>query len=359
VARILVLNNYPLDVLLPEVRAGRVPDSLIYGVEQMARAGHDLRFVPFAASSALQRLSRLLWRAFPLLPLGDLDQQWSCLKQLNGADLIYAPCQTQTAALGYLRALGWLNTPVVALAHHCLNYGRLAAPRERFIRAMLRGVDAFPSLSRMVATEINTLAPGKSRSLVWGPPRSFYPPADGPGSGIVAAGRTGRDFVTLGRAASRTSVITRIVCLQGAVQPDFSEFSANVQLTVQPNDKFMSYAELIAIYSQARALAIPLHVSPQSLAGLTSLTDALGMGKPVIMTRHPLIDLDIEAEGVGFWVEPGDVEGWCERIAFLDGNPSAALEMGRRATQLVASRWNSNVFARDMIGIISDVLSRR
>jgi hypothetical protein len=36
--------------------------------------------------------------------------------------------------------------------------------------------------------------------------------------------------------------------------------------------------------------------------------DAIGMGKPVIMTRHPLIDIDIEAKG-GIWVNPGDVEG--------------------------------------------------
>ena len=38
--------------------------------------------------------------------------------------------------------------------------------------------------------------------------------------------------------------------------------------------------------------------------------DCLGIGKPVIMTKNPNIDIDIEKEGIGHWVEPGDVEEW-------------------------------------------------
>ena len=47
-----------------------------------------------------------------------------------------------------------------------------------------------------------------------------------------------------------------------------------------------------------RVIAIPLE-KQETLAGLTSLLDCLGFGKPVIMTRNPCIDIDIEKEGIG------------------------------------------------------------
>jgi glycosyltransferase involved in cell wall biosynthesis len=357
-ARILVLNNYALDPLLPEVAAGRVPDNLLYGVAQLLSAGHELSIAPYALSQRLCKLSLFLRRALPLLPLGDLDQQWSGLKALRGIDLIYAPCQSQTTALGYLRALGLLRVPIVALAHHSLNYGRLSVLRDPFVRLMLRGIDAFPSLSRGVARQINALSPGKSRPLAWGPPLGFYPHTDGPGVGVISAGRTGRDFVTFGRAASRAGVAARIICLREAVSPEFAHFGANVEVIIRPDRHFMGYPELMQHYAQSRVLAVPLHVSPYSLAGLTSLADALGMGRPIIMTRHPLVDLDIEAEGIGFWVDPGDEQGWARHLRFFEREPQAAWAMGQRAARLAAAEWNSERFAREIITIIEQVLSR-
>lgn len=357
-AQILVLNNYPLDALLPEVAAGRVPDNLLYGLVQMQRAGHELTFAPCALSRWLCDLSRLLHRALPVLPVGDLDQQWSCLKALRGIDLIYAPCQTQTAALGYLRALHALHVPIVALAHHSLNHGRLSLLRRPSVLLMLKGIDAFPSLSRPVAEQINSMAPGKSRALPWGPPAGFYPPAHGPGVGVIAAGRTGRDFTTFGRAASKAGIAAHIICLQSGVTPEFTQFGKNVRVTVRPDDDFMSYPELLRHYAQARILAVPMHVSTNTLAGLTSLADALGMGRPLIMTRNPLVDLDIEAERIGFWVDPGDVDGWAHHLAFLDSHPEVAVEMGQRAARLAAEHWNSDTFAREMLAIIDQVLER-
>jgi phosphoribosylcarboxyaminoimidazole (NCAIR) mutase len=85
-----------------------------------------------------------------------------------------------------------------------------------------------------------------------------------------------------------------------------SRFSAQVQVEVPEVGRVFNYPEMMAAYLTARVIAIPLEKSDVSLAGLTSLVDAMAIGRPVIMTRNPFIDLDIEAQGIGRWVEPGD-----------------------------------------------------
>jgi hypothetical protein len=86
-------------------------------------------------------------KCFPV-PLGDLDQQWSALRQLNEFDLIYAPSQTQTQLLSYLRGCGLLKVPIVCLAHHPLERGRLARLRKPFTKLSIKGTDAFPLLAK-------------------------------------------------------------------------------------------------------------------------------------------------------------------------------------------------------------------
>ena len=139
---------------------------------------------------------------------------------------------------------------------------------------------------------------------------------------------------------------------------NFHKFGCNVKVTLQPNIGYMKYPKLLEIYTNSRAIAIPLYPGiGTSLSGLTGLMDALGMGKPVIMTRHPLIDLDIEAEGIGKWVEQGDVKGWKDAIEFFEYNEEEALVMGKRARNLVDKGFNSLSFANQIMDIFEQVLS--
>jgi glycosyltransferase involved in cell wall biosynthesis len=113
----------------------------------------------------------------------------------------------------------------------------------------------------------------------------------------------------------------------------------------------MNYQELL----RACVLAIPL-VANTSLAGLTSLMDALGTGKLVIMTRHPLIDIDIEKEGIGKWVEPGDIEGWTRALSFFHRHPEESQAMGLRARALVDNGLNSSSFADQVMDLFEQLL---
>ena len=355
-ARILVLNNYSLERVQREVQSGDKPDHHLYGLNYFTDAGHEVRIAPHRSSnywSVVERLLRCM--RFPI-PLGDLAQQAHALRHRRTVDLIYAPCQTQTSLLAYLRWMRLQPTPMVCLAHHPFDHGRLAGLRRPFLRANLQGTNCFPSLSRRVAEEINGIA-GCSLSEVipWGPQRDYYPIAEGPGDGALAAGRTGRDFSTFGKAATEAGTAARIICLESGVSAEFAAFGPNVRVDVQPDTQPLGYQALTRAFAAARVLAIPM-LEGVNLAGLTSLADALGVGRPVIITRNPCIDLDVEALGIGRAVDPGDVRGWVEALRWFESHADEAMQMGRRARGLVDGGLNSLSFANRMLQVFEALL---
>lgn len=348
--RVLVLNNYSFDSVWGEVRRGEKPDHHLYGINHFQKRGYEVEIVPFRTAHGRPRAASLLERSSPF-PLGDLTQQAWTLRHLRRNDILYAPCQTQTHLLGWLRRFGLLRSPLICVAHHPFHRGKLAWLRRPYINQVLRGCDWYPALSSGVSAQIKA-AGGRSSPLAWGPDQHFYQSTGEVGHGVIAAGRTGRDFLTFAKGASRAGVHAQIVCLEG--DADELQGIPGVHLNVQPDEGYMNYLRLMKLYNSARVLAIPL--SPGvSLSGLTSLMDALGMGKPVVCTRHPLIDLDIEHEGIGFWVDPGDVDGWSRALSFFNVHPEEAHAMGLRARALVEAGFNSQGFAHQIMDLMDQV----
>lgn len=356
---VLVLNNYSIERVLEEVQRGDKPEHHLYGINRFSEHGYNVRVAPFRRYRILQMCNTMLrLLRFPV-PLGDLDQQFSAWLLRKEVNLIYCPCQTQMQLLSYLRAVGLFKVPIITLAHHPLERGRLRKLRVLFLRWQLKGTDEFPSLSRGVAKEIDRLSgrSGWSTFIPWGPDLDYYPVASGPGDGALAVGRTGRDFATFGLAASAVGAKAHIICLVRDLQPIFQTFGKNVKVSPLNEECSITYHDLCRDFAKARVLAIPLSAGP-SLSGLTSLTDALGVGRPMIMTRHPLVDLDIEAEGIGRWVAQGDVAGWESALRWFEQHPDEACEMGRNSRALAEKLWNHKTFTANIVGLFRRVLER-
>ncbi|MEL6943453.1 MAG: hypothetical protein AAFO82_12355, partial [Bacteroidota bacterium] len=213
-AKIFVLNNYSLERVWQEIRDGKKPNHHLYGVNYLEQAGHEIVLVPFDESKRhwLTRFSKF-WKKTKLpIPLGDLYQQLYVLERAKRQDIIYAPCQTQTALLSYWKAMGLLRAKIVVVAHHPPIRGSFRAIRQFFFRWELAGTDAFPSLSQRIADKINLFKKNKSKGLHWGPDLDFYAPyvEDEVGTYFLAAGRTGRDFATFAAACAEAKVHAKI-----------------------------------------------------------------------------------------------------------------------------------------------------
>ena len=97
--------------------------------------------------------------------------------------------------------------------------------------------------------------------------------------------------------------------------------------------------------------------------GLTSLTEAMALGKAAIVSDNPYFPIDVEKEGIGIKVAYKDVQGWIDAIKYLTHNPEIANEMGRRGRQFIDEKCNTRLMAKNLADVFSEevgeVRSRR
>ena len=88
--------------------------------------------------------------------------------------------------------------------------------------------------------------------------------------------------------------------------------------------------------------------------------EAMAMGKAVVATRTAgQVELDILKDGeTGLFVDPGDVQGWCEAIKYLCSHPKEAIQMGQRARSIVEESLNMDTYVQDMVEIVQSLATR-
>ena len=83
-------------------------------------------------------------------------------------------------------------------------------------------------------------------------------------------------------------------------------------------------------------------------SGLTTLVEAFALGIPVICSRNPNFEIDIDKEGIGITVEYNDVQGWIDAIRYIADHPEEARRMGENARKLAEERFNLEIFSREI-----------
>lgn len=365
--KILLLNNYPLARVYKEVELGETPDQLLFGYNHFIKEGHDCITIGDNLETRLSPFYRILKKLNWLFPLGDIEQQFAALNIAKNFDIIYCPATTHIYWLQYLRNTGRLKIPILSINHHKIPDGRLNFARKAYFKKLFNNTDANLTLSKYVADDINSRwnPANKAKEIQWGADLSFYDYNKGEGKGIIVAGRTSRDFSTVIQALNISNSHGKIIYLKGHLGYD-GPISNNVNLFESSNEQpvpgkeigWKKVKDIIPLYQEARVIGIPLYTQ-DSLAGLTSLMDCLGAGKPVIMTRNPNIDLDIEKEGIGIWVEPGDIQGWKEAINWYEANPEQARRMGEKARKLAEDHYNTARFGEDLLGLFKSLISKK
>lgn len=89
--------------------------------------------------------------------------------------------------------------------------------------------------------------------------------------------------------------------------------------------------------------------------GLTTLVEAFALGLPVICSRNPNFEVDIDKEGIGITVEYGDVQGWINAIRYMADHPEEARKMGANARKLAEERFNLEIFSREIAESLSEI----
>lgn len=339
--RVVFSHNYPMDVARRLVAERRYPRQHLYGTHALVEAGVPVAFAPFSYSALSYRASaRLGWR------LGDLHQEAFLAR--SGAAVSYAGEPHHVAGLSLLRRLGVWRRPVVSVVHQEVPAGS----------SLVAGVDVCVCLSKRVRDQVASV---HGRPAVWAPwgPDLAYPGYVPTGASyVVSTGKSGRDLPTLLAALDGLGVPARVY----ALPPVPRDVPPEVTLVTTDrhedhgggSEPQFAFERVVEDVRGASVVAIPLR-EVDRLSGLTELCDALALGKPVVMTRTPYIDVDLEAIGCGVWVAPGDVKGWRDALRSLARDPAAAAEMGARGRAYAKREWNADAFGAVVLDIIRDV----
>lgn len=350
---VLFANNYDMARARAGWRAGTYPAHHLYGTTSLG-SGFEVVDLPFSSDDRAARVTRLTRSR-----LGDIGQQLAAIGSRRRGGVVYGAAAQELRGLVALRAARAFSTPIVGVFHSPPAPGRCRA-------AALRGFDRAIALSEhtrrgMLAAGI---APERIAVLGWGADLDFAgfaprPPAaaDAP---VVATGKTGRDMGTLLAALRATGAPARVYGDRGelaACGPIPAGVSIRPVSVTDESGAALKYDEAVTADLRAAALvAIPLS-SGDRLTGLTEVVDALACGRPMILTRTPYFDFDIERIGCGWWVAPGDARGWSELLAAALADRERLDRMGRAGRAWAEQHLNARRFGEGVRDVLLDALA--
>src|SRR5262249_61274582 len=114
------------------------------------------------------------------------------------------------------------------------------------------------------------------------------------------------------------------------------------------------HLELRAWYARASVVAVPL-VPNDFQAGVTTLLEAMAMGKAVVVTATEG-QRDIVQDGVtGLTVPPGDAVALREAISQLLADPREQARLGANARDLVTGQFSLDLYTDKLAGHLTEV----
>jgi glycosyltransferase involved in cell wall biosynthesis len=348
---LLFANNYDMARARAGWRAGTYPGHHLFGTAQLGD--------PFAVVDLPVRSDGLLAGISSRTGgrLGNLPQQVATLTRARRGSIVYGAMAGQLRSLAALRAAGLFRARIVGVFQPVPGGGWIA-------EQALRGYDRAIALSQSTRASLLDGGMPSERITVlgWGPDLAFpgFAPAgpvarDAP---VVSTGKTVRDLRTLLEALRHTGFPGRVYGDRQQLQATvgvpanvevFPTFSAD-----SPSSGPLTYDHTIADLRAAAVVAIPL-LDPRPLHGLTEVVDALACGRPMILTRAPYFDFDIEEIGCGWWVERGDVRGWCECLAAAMSDRDRLDQMGRAGRAWAAEHFNAELFADGVRAVLLEL----
>lgn len=178
------------------------------------------------------------------------------------------------------------------------------------------------------------------------------------GKFFLSTGRECRDFPTLISAFSKYSDIPLYIYtnkINYGLNYDYLEEEQGkysniiIEFVEKSAETTLKLAQKAA---ECLCVVIPLNSKDINYClGLTSVVEAMALGKPIISTRNPYSPVDLEKEGIGIFVD--DEESWIKAINFIYYNPIIANEMGVKARKLAEDRFNIHKCAEQIDRIIS------
>jgi len=251
---------------------------------------------------------------------------------LAGAERIGLP-------LAFLHKIAHLDRDLVLIAAWPSRAGKAFMLKRLQVHTDLRAIVGYSSAQLEIAASRLTVPRDKLQLLLQPVDERFWRPSPSMASNLICSvGSTGRDYETLLSAVSGLDVELRIAV--GSFDLADRALERRLVQTGLPSNttiRHLSPMELRDLYRSSRFVVLPLE-DVESDCGVTALTEAMAMGKAVILTRTRG-QIDVIEDGVqGIYVPPRDPQALRAAIEHLVAHPDEADRMGRAGRALAEER---------------------
>ncbi|MBR6142027.1 MAG: glycosyltransferase [Bacteroidaceae bacterium] len=327
--------------IVREWKQGRFPSHFLYGALQLPDYGFDVVWHH-------QRHTYKRWK-------DTLVATWKVLSCRKHYDVLYATHTYGIEPVILLRALRLYRHPIVVWHHQPIVKAK-SPLREALARIFYRGMShmIFFSDKLMQDSLLSEKADASRMSVVhWGADLEYYTslPAS-PQPSFISTGKELRDYETL-LLAFRETGLPLTLFVEKKRQAYIESLHPSENIEIHYGDRPIPH-EIAQMVAQSRCVCICCQRSNYTV-GLTTVVEALALGLPILCTRNPQMPMDIEAEGCGFWIEAGDVEGWKEKLRYIADHPEEAEAMGRRGRALAERYYNVKQCGKEVANIIEKV----
>jgi glycosyltransferase involved in cell wall biosynthesis len=293
-----------------------------------------------------------------LLEFKLINLQLKCALISEKYDVIYSPHDFHLLPLAVLRMFRICRKPVFSISHFAFNAKLIEKKSTRMYRIIERyfyykGIDKISFLNDSIlnlAIEAYNVPERHRTSLNWGANLSFFTnfeqrmsqPSEN--KYFISLGTQNRDYATLVKAMY--DVKSELIVFGRLNESEFINDSipANVTIDTSIQQGLTSVGKLRYYYYNSIAVLVPIIRTTDISNGASVIVEALAMGKPVIITDFLVNYIDVEKEGIGFKIKPGDVNGWKKAIQWLLEHPSERTEMGKRSLALAKKKFNYENF---------------
>ena len=204
------------------------------------------------------------------------------------------------------------------------------------------------------ATQRLDIAPDKIALIPFHADARFYRPmpdaAVNPDQ-ICSAGLEWRDYPTLIEAVQAMPDLS-VKLAAASPWSKHEDETAGRTLPANVEARRYSYADLRDLYAESSFVVVPIRETDFQ-AGVTTMLEAMAMGKAVIATRTTgQTDVITDGEN-GLVVAPGDVAGWREAILRLRGDAPLRARLGQSARRWVEENATLDLWADRLASAIS------
>ncbi len=340
------------------VRAGGHPTMDYYALAETLRgAGDSVEILDFAAVDAM----RDPWVDLARKRLGgDVALAVAAFRRRGEFDAVFTNSESIGIPLGLLwRGAG--RRPWHVTIGHRLSTGK----KQVFFKTLQahRGIDVvlvYADLQYRIASERLAIPQRLLAHVDFHADTEFFRPVAVEATQrptVCAAGLEWRDYPTLIKAAARLPDID----FRLAAASPWSKHANETEKTPLPGNvdsRRYDYAALRDLYASSFAVAVPLYETDFQ-AGITSILEAMAMGKAVVVTRTAG-QTDVIVDGVnGLVVPPGDPDAWVGALERLRDDPQLRETLGSNAREWVERNASLRFWSEQVAGALKGNLPRR